>query len=71
MLGNPPANIDTVLSVFTKTLVKLEKREAWLTTEMARLEDELVLIEATKDRHEVEGRRIVKASDVIEGIVGG
>ena len=66
-----PANIDTVLGIFTKTLVKLEKREAWLATEMARLEDELVRIEAAKDRHQVEGRRIVKAGFSIEEIVGG
>jgi len=71
MLGNPPANIDTVLGVFTKTLVKLEKRDAWLVTERARLEDELVRVEAARNRHSVEGRRIAKASSTIREIVGG
>lgn len=71
MLGNPPANIDTVLGVFTKTLVKLEKRADWLVGERVRLEDELVRLNALKGRHLVEQGRINTASGKIREIVGG
>lgn len=71
MLGNPPANIDTVLGVFTKTLVKLDKRADWLVGERVRLEDELVQLRALEDRHSVEQSRINTASGKIREIVGG
>lgn len=66
-----PANVDTVLGVFTKALAKLGKRADWLMDERVLLEDRLVEIKAMKDRHSVEAERINKACSKIKEIVGG
>lgn len=66
-----PANIDTVLGVFTKTLAKLEERAKWLTDDENRLEEELNRIGEMLDRHKVEVSRINRAGDKIKEIVGG
>jgi len=71
LLAAAPADIDTVLGVFIKTLVKLEKRADWLVGERVRLEDELVQLRALENQHSVEQSRINTASGKIREIVGG